>query len=257
MTAGLKRIDHARGHSYELDGKPCPGVTTLIGKGIPKPALMHWAARVVAEHVYSLDDATVLSMKHASPEFTVNTWKKVPFQQRDQAADRGTEVHKFAERLVKGWDVDVPIHLEGYVASAVQFMKEWRVAPVLVEAMVGSRSHNYCGTVDLICDLPDGRRALMDYKTAKSGIFPEAAIQLAAYRNAEFVVGKDDQEFPLHKLGINCTYAIWLREDGYDVYPLHSGPEVFECFLSAATTGRFVDVMKSWVGQAEAWKAVA
>ena len=27
-----------RAHKYWLDGRPVPGVTTLIGKGLPKPA---------------------------------------------------------------------------------------------------------------------------------------------------------------------------------------------------------------------------
>ena len=40
-----------KAHRYWLDGKPIPGVTTLIGKGLPKPALPNWAARTVAEYV--------------------------------------------------------------------------------------------------------------------------------------------------------------------------------------------------------------
>ena len=39
------------GHRYKLDGLPVTGVTTIIGGGIPKPALVRWAPRVVAEWV--------------------------------------------------------------------------------------------------------------------------------------------------------------------------------------------------------------
>lgn len=256
MPTGLKRIDYRGGHKYELDGLACPGVTTLINGGVPKPALMHWAARVVAQHVYDLDDDTVLAMKHRSPQATVNTWKAVPFQQRDQAAVQGTEVHGYAERLVRGWDVDVPLHLGGYVQACVDFMNSWRVAPVVVEGMVGSRKHQYCGTVDLIADLPDGRRALIDYKTAKSGIWPEAALQLAAYRHAEFVV-IDGEEVPLSQLGISCAYAVWVKDGSYEVRPLQTGPDVFDVFLAASTTATATKTMRSWVGEPETWSAHA
>lgn len=258
MPAGLERINTRWGHSYKLDGQPCPGVTTLLKDGVPKPALMHWAARVVAQHVYDLDDDTVLAMKHASPLATVNKWKQIPFQQSKDAAARGTEVHGYAERLVKGWDVDVPLHLAGYVKAAVDFQNDWRIRPVLVEAVVASRTHQYCGTVDLIADLPDGRRALMDYKTTKSGIWPEAALQLAAYRHAEFTVTNDGDEYPLDKLGISCAYGVWLKGDGtYEVVPLRTDLDVFEVFLSAARTAKATKTMKSWIGEPETWKANA
>jgi len=39
------------GHRYRLDGMPVTGVTTILGGGIPKPALVRWAPRVVAEWV--------------------------------------------------------------------------------------------------------------------------------------------------------------------------------------------------------------
>lgn len=258
VKSGLERIEtRDGGHRYILDGEPCPGVTTLIGKAVPKPNLVPWAARVVAETVADMRAEELDRLRMGPRETMVNALKRVPFQQRDAAAVRGREVHAYAERLVKGWDVQVPVHLAGYVDSAVTFMNEWRVAPVHVEASVGSRIPRYCGTVDLICDLPDGRRALMDYKTSRSGVYPETAVQLAAYRHAEFVVARDGSEVPLKHLGINCTYAIWLREDGYDVIPVRSDELVYDFFLNIARTGRHMESMKDWVGEPETWKAPA
>ena len=49
---GLERIETKRGHKYVLDGQPVKGVTTLIGSGMPKPALPYWSAKLVAEYVY-------------------------------------------------------------------------------------------------------------------------------------------------------------------------------------------------------------
>lgn len=255
VSTGLKRIPTRWGHRYELDGRDCPGVTTLIKHGIPNPKLMHWAARAVAQHVYDLGDDELLSKKHQPQQQTVSAWKSVPFKKAKEAAARGTDVHTFAEKLIKGLGVQVPEHLAGYVQSAVDFMQTWRPAPIAIEAVVGNREHHYCGTVDLIADLPDGRRALMDYKTSRTGIYPEAALQLAAYRNAEFM-GENGDETRLSTLGINCAYAVWLRPDGYDVIPLDTSPEVFNAFLSAAAVATFADTMTKWVGKPEAWSAV-
>ena len=43
-------------HSYHLDKKACPGVTSLLGKGLPKPAIPYWAAKCVAEYVADYPD---------------------------------------------------------------------------------------------------------------------------------------------------------------------------------------------------------
>lgn len=47
----LERRQHGRNHSYRLNGDKLPGVTTIIGDGLPKPALIGWAAKTIAEYV--------------------------------------------------------------------------------------------------------------------------------------------------------------------------------------------------------------
>ena len=56
MTAGL--VFYPKSHRYRLDGQWVPGVTGLIGKGLPKPALPYWAAKMVAEWVADNPDLT-------------------------------------------------------------------------------------------------------------------------------------------------------------------------------------------------------
>lgn len=38
----IARRNHGRNHSYTVDGQKVPGVTTIIGNGLPKPALVAW-----------------------------------------------------------------------------------------------------------------------------------------------------------------------------------------------------------------------
>ena len=49
MTAPkLTRRNYGKGHSYYLDGEKIPGVTSVLGDGLAKPALINWAAKTVA-----------------------------------------------------------------------------------------------------------------------------------------------------------------------------------------------------------------
>src|SRR5690606_5155939 len=150
----LRRYETARGHWYKLDGVKVDGVTTLISQGLPKPALMYWAARCVAEYVADNLDA-VNAMAEAGRDALVAALREVPWAQRDAAAVRGTEVHALAERLIHGEEVEVPEHLAGHVESYVRFLDEWKPDPVIVEAPVGSRRWRYAGTVDMVVRLPD------------------------------------------------------------------------------------------------------
>jgi hypothetical protein len=185
----------------------------------------------------------------------VSALKATPYTSRDAAAVRGTEVHGLAERIVKGERVDVPDELAGHVDAALSFVDQWRPAPVLVESVVASRTHKYAGTLDLVADLPDGRRALLDYKTAASGVWPETALQLNAYAHAEIYLDDEGKEQDFTTVGIDCAYAVWLRADGYDVLPVELSDRVFDMFRCVAYIARRVDAMAEWIGEAEQWAA--
>lgn len=203
-------------HRYRLDGRWVSGVTTLIKNGLPNSALMYWSARSVAEWVAdNPDDVDALRRMGRGP--MVNALKEVPWEKRDVAGVKGTEVHALAEQLVHGHEVDVPEHLAGYVESCVDFLDTWRPAPVIVERPLAHRAHWWAGRPDLFATLPDGRVILWDYKTGKA-IYSDAAFQLAAYANAEFYVDDDGAEQPVPK--VDLAAAVWLRQDGYDVVPV-------------------------------------
>jgi hypothetical protein len=246
----IQRINRGRGHSYKIDGLKVDGVTTLISKGLPKPALPYWSARTVAEYVTDAEPASLESLRSLGRDGMVKALKEVPWTARDTAAVRGTAVHTLAEKLIDGERVDVPDELAGHVEACVGFMDQWKPRAVLTEAVVGSRRWGYAGTLDLIADLPDGSRALLDYKTGASGIWPETALQLSAYRWADFFAGIDDTEVPMSEVGIDCSYAVWLRADGYDVIPVDTTAAVFKVFCHVAYVARQTERMSDWIGEA-------
>lgn len=248
----IQRINGARGHWYKIDGRKADGVTTLIGKGLPKPALSYWSAKTVAEYVADNTD-TVIDLLKSGRGPAVAALKEVPWSQRDEAARRGTEVHTLAEQLIHGEEVEVPDLLAGHVKSCIKFLDDWQVRPVLTEFTVAHRKWRYCGTADLVADLPEslvstfhcGTRPIIDYKTSRSGIFSETALQLAAYRWAEVYLDADDKEQPLADVGITGGLGVWIRGDGYDVYPVDVSEQVFKDFLHVAYVGRCADRMKA------------
>lgn len=245
MSAGIRRIDRGRGHSYTIDGVRADGVTTLLGDGLAKPALINWAANATAG--YAVDHWDELAAETISKR--LDLLKKARYADLDQAARRGTEVHTLAEKLVQGKEVDVPDALAGHVESYVRFLDDFEPEPILVEAVVGNRKWRYAGTLDLVARI-DGEVWLLDVKTSRSGIFPEVALQLALYRWAEMYVGQDGEEHPMADLGITRSAAIHVRADGYDLIPLETGEAVYRDAQHVIWVARMTKRWAEWRGDA-------
>jgi len=226
-TRGLRF--YPASHRYKLDGQWVPGVTTILGV-LNKPALPKWSARMVAEFVAGNPDG-VEQLRQMGEGPMVKALQEIPWQDRDEAAGRGTEVHDLAERYLKGEEIVVPDAIVGHVESAAQFIEDWDIQPILIEETVASREHQYAGKFDLVADSNRAPRALFDWKTTRSGIFKETAFQTCAYAMAEFY-GENGNEHPMADLGIEATFGVHIRADGYDVHPLKFGPDVFEEFVT-------------------------
>lgn len=231
--AVTRRIDRGRGHTYLLDGEKADGVTWVLSNGVPKPALIDWAARTTAS--YAIDHWAELDP--LKPSERLRTLERARWADRDTAAVRGTAVHTLALSLASGAEVDVPEHLTGHVDAYLRFIEEWDAAELLTEVVILNRRHRYMGTLDVITGLADGKRWMLDWKTSASGIYPEAALQLSAYRNAEAYINADGEEEPLPE--VDATGCVWLRADGYDLVPVETGPDVFRSFLYAQQIARF------------------
>jgi hypothetical protein len=236
---------NAKTHRYWLDGKPVPGVTSLIKGGLPAPALVYWAARTVAEYVADNGEA-VEQLRTMGRNSMVAALKETPWTARDTAGIRGTDVHALAERLVWGEEVETPEHIAGHVEACARFLDLWKPKGLVVEKSVGHRAHWWAGRPDLLAELPDGRVALFDWKTAK-GIYPETAYQLAAYSHAEFWVEDDETtEHPLPK--VDFCAAVHIREDGFDVIPVDGSDATYKHFRHIAFVAGAAKNNKELVG---------
>ena len=233
------------GHRYRLDGKPCPGVTTLLGAGLPKPALPRWAARTVSEYVAdNLDDLDGLRRMGRGP--MVDALTAIPWQRRDEAAVRGTDVHALAERLVHGDEVDVPEHLADHVTGYARWLDVFQPDPILTERPVANRTHWYAGRFDLIARMGD-TVWMLDVKTSK-GVYGETALQLAAYRGASFYVTEDGEEYPLPD-GIERLGVLHVTAGGTELIPMQSDDEPWRMWVFVAHIGRNVKRLRDYRGE--------
>ncbi|GAB3304059.1 hypothetical protein EK0264_03590 [Epidermidibacterium keratini] len=236
----IKRINAGRGHYYKIDGKKADGVTTILNNGVPKPALINWAANTTAG--YAVDHWTEL--EELTPSQRLDKLKKARWNELDKAGKRGTEVHDLAERLAHGEEVDVPDEIAGHIESAARFLDEWKPKTILTETVVGHRTELICGTFDYLMELPDGKRWLVDWKTTRSGIFGETALQLAAYKNMTHYLDSEGTEKPVSELEIFGCMAVWIRADGYDVYRVQDPDECWKVFRHITYVSRKLDGFK-------------
>lgn len=237
----LRRINTRYGHRYTLDNRACPGVTTLLSKGLPKPALPRWAAKAAAEYV-----AEHLDVINQLPdrESVIATVKQSPWTQRDRAAVLGTDVHALAEKLIHGREVEVPDHLSGYVDGYVRFLDEWAPKALLTERPCASRRWWYAGTFDAVFELPNGERLLVDWKSS-AGVYGDTSLQLSAYRNAEFYLDADDAEQPMPT--VDSLAVVHITPTGTDVYRVADPDAAWKDFLHVAWVGKAEDRIKNQI----------
>jgi hypothetical protein len=256
----IVRRDNGRSHWYidaDTDQK-VDGVTTIVGNGLPKPALLNWAGDATAE--YAIDRWEELSALPTSER--LKKMKGGRYERRDAAANKGTQIHKLAERLIAGERVTVPDALTGYVESCVNFINDFDVRPVHVEAVVYSETRRHVGTLDLIADVlipeipdydhieRDGEgyaRGLLDWKTSRSGIFGDVAMQLSPYRFSEYLIQADGEVIDMPP--VDFCAGIHIRPDGYTLVPLLCGEEQYRDFLYLNETARIVAGLRDLVGQ--------
>jgi len=214
-SPALSRAKRGGGRVYVWEGREYPSVTTILGATVPKPALVGWAARATAE--WAVDhraEWTDLSDRQAA----VDLLKGAPFRDRDRAADVGSAVHHYAERIARGETVtDASEDVAPFIPHFARFLDEWEPEYVETEATVFNLTAGYAGTLDAIAVIR-GKTYLLDTKTGRD-VYPDVALQLAAYEAGEFI-GRDDGHTVDDIPDIDAFAVLHLRPDGYRLVPI-------------------------------------
>lgn len=222
-------------------------VTSIIGEGMPSPALKWWAAKTTAEWAVDHRDewaALAANDREAAVELVKGAHRRTS----KRAMARGTDVHRIAEALAYGEEPEIPEEVLPYVTQYQRFREEFKPRFLMAEAPVYNRTWSYAGTLDAIAALGGLSSALLDIKTTDKPPdgtarppYPEVAIQLCAYERAEFV-GLGPANI---RSGQGGRYYIWDETTEHAPMPETDGAFVlvispFDFTLTPVATGETV-----------------
>jgi len=265
-------------------------VTTVIS-ALDKPALLYWAAQQTAEAAIDnlatwqamledrgrgecvkwLRDARFRMPKTALASTALGT---VTHHVCESYALTGTRPTKdFVADLVRHHgspQVDVNTETDVVGRMLVQF-DGWlqRFSPVYqaTEVTVYSPKYGFAGTADAFATIDD-TRFLIDYKTSREPVdsqgkprtpWPEqVALQLAAYRNAEFAavwrprrferfrrryyaLSADEQALAVPVPQVDTGLVIQITPESCEAYPMRCGEQVFDAFLFTLEAFRWLN----------------
>jgi len=253
--------------------------TTLISNGLPKPALVGWAAKMTAE--YALANWNVIGpLAEQDREGALKLLAGARFAKNDRAATRGTDVHNAIEQIILGVEPEIERDAAPYVEQFRRFQDEHRPEYLLAEAPVYNPEHGYAGTLDGVVQFPQPIKSgksgpfVLDVKTTDKKKaprvsrppYPEVALQLTAYRRAQLVgldaavkVEKRSDRFYSFEPGITRTEPMIETEGGlclvvspydYELVPIRTDEAVWQSFLHVAEAARWtLETSKGVIGK--------
>jgi hypothetical protein len=190
-----------RAGMYLIDNKYYPSVTQILSV-IDKPALRIWFGK----QVYM---ATALNPSISEQEALAE-----PTKQSTTAKSRGTAVHD----IVEAWEnTGKVVGLEGPFQGYARAFESWVDSNDIKikehEQTVKSDKYGYAGTLDLLVVVNgDIKPTLIDVKTGKD-IYPEAHLQVSAYKQALIEDGVELQDAGILLLQDDGTYKYEQAKD--------------------------------------------
>lgn len=171
-------------------------VTSLIKLGLgTSDALVNWAVRTTAEAAVDRRNVLDAMLKDSDRDGAVKWLCDQRWAKSGAAMARGTDLHKAAEARALGEPADIDIQNVPLLEQYDRFLHDFEPEFLMAEAPVYAPNRGgYAGTLDAIVKI-DGQTLLLDVKTTAYGKdsgktrppYPEVALQLVAYRNAEVV----------------------------------------------------------------------
>jgi hypothetical protein len=249
-------------------------VTTILSLGSTKgDVLARWAGNLVAETAFAHLPQLVAASLRPDERAEKQAWlSRAPLRKKDERADIGSAVHHIIEAHVLGQPIPAALtadrEMVPYLRHFEAFVRDWQVEFEASEMVVGSTRHGYAGTLDYLLRSPLIAAALGTPVTATfmgdtktggeldvKGVYPEAALQMAAYRAADIAWLRDGTTVPMpatHSTGV----VLHLRPEGYRLIPVVCDDAVFAHFRVVQQAAEWVSgLAKTVVGDALALPA--
>ncbi|MEV7793370.1 hypothetical protein AB0O68_15460 [Streptomyces sp. NPDC087512] len=231
-------------------------VTTILEQGTSKgDALTFWAGNITAET--AMDNLPYLVSASLYPEQRTEAYdwlRRAHTRKKDERKDVGSAVHKLIEAQVLGTPMPAELltdpELTPFLDHFLTFVEEWQVTFEASEMVVGNEDEGYAGTLDYLLRSSLIAAALADYfgtevpadtvfcgdtKTGGEldvkGVYPEASLQMAAYRKAKVAWLRDGTKVPMPATFWSGV-VLHLRPEGYRLIPAVADDAVFDAFLT-------------------------
>ncbi|MGI8333418.1 hypothetical protein ACRYCC_25995 [Actinomadura scrupuli] len=273
--ARIPRRSKAGFYKCHTTGAMLRSVTTVLNLGSPKESLIHWAGNLVAETAMAYLPRLVRASLHPATRKEVYDWlRRAHTRKRDERGDLGSAVHLIIESKILDQPIPAEIiedpEMAPYIEHFEAFVREWQVTFKASEMVVANYDDEYAGTLDFTLDSPLFAEALgcppdtdvmgdtktggeldeLTYDGGIKGVYPEAGVQMSAYRRAPYGWLRDGTRVPrplCHDTGV----VLHLRPEGYRLYPVRCGDDVYAAFLNIRKVADFqTGLAKNVVGKA-------
>ena len=208
----------ARFYVDPSSGDKVPGVTSVLNQ-LPKPFLQYWAAKVVAETAVDNLGGWVNLAMNGDRDGAIDYLKRAPGRNTGRAADMGTEAHDIMERMARGEGPGrVAPDMRWAVDNFSEFLDAFQPEFLHLEETVWSESPGYAGSFDAIAKVGD-ETLILDWKTTRSGVHAEVALQMCAYANADYIMAPDGEHMPLPAIDGAAVFHTRPDGEGWKVVP--------------------------------------
>jgi hypothetical protein len=227
-------------HKYRFKGEWVSGVTGILGRTIPKHALVQWAADQAVDYVRQ----TLPSRGVFELESVLDEARKAHERTKETAGDQGHIAHEYAENVLAGTGRVVALPEDPKLRNAIAAFEEWRTATSHsakeIERLVFSEKLFYAGKCDFIGHVK-GRPALLDFKTG-NGVYKESWLQLAGYETAL----REEGEYP------NNEWDWWIIH----LNKKTGACKAYSCLANSDTHNRCMELWPVLVAQDRKYKMI-
>jgi hypothetical protein len=276
--ARIPKPHHGWYTDYELDLK-LRRVTGILNASPKGEKLLYWAGNTVAATAMEYLPKLVRDSLDPYERTKAYNWlRHAHTRKKDERGYLGDAVHKVIECSILDLPVPSPADLvpdkvtdptaravmAEEIAACIKHFARWvddfEVEFTASEMVIANYTHLYAGKLDWMACIGGYGHRMGDTKTggeldeklddgSPKGVYPEAGIQLSAYRHGEVCWLKDGSKVPLPDTDPEGV-VLHLRPEGYRLYPARAGEREFEQFLALIQVDQWItDEAKSVIGE--------